>query len=94
MKRHNIPTAAYQTFDKTQIRDAKFLRTLSPPYVLKADGLAAGKGVVLPFTLEEAEKNDEMLGQSKFGAASEKWWLKNFWKASNFPVCAHWWKIL
>ena len=56
MKRHNIPTAAYQTFDKTQIRDAKkFLRTLSPPYVLKADGLAAGKGVVIPFTLE-AEK--------------------------------------
>ncbi len=88
MKRHNIPTAAYQTFDKTQIRDAKkFLRTLSPPYVLKADGLAAGKGVVIPFTLEEAEKElDEMLGQSKFGAASEQVVIEEFLKGIELSV--------
>ncbi|MCC6837206.1 MAG: phosphoribosylamine--glycine ligase, partial [Bacteroidia bacterium] len=57
MFRHNIPTARYETFTKETL-DAglKFLETLEPPYVLKADGLAAGKGVVIPNTLEEAKK--------------------------------------
>ena len=55
MQKHNIPTAAYQTFTKETLQDGiKFLGTLKAPYVLKADGLAAGKGVVIPETLEAA----------------------------------------
>src|ERR1700740_3707994 len=57
MIRHKIPTARYQTFTKDTLQEGlKFLETLSPPYVLKADGLAAGKGVVIPETLDEAKK--------------------------------------
>ncbi|HRH65559.1 MAG TPA: phosphoribosylamine--glycine ligase [Bacteroidia bacterium] len=88
MKRHGIPTAAYQTFDKTQISQAKkYLRTLSPPYVLKADGLAAGKGVVIPSTLEEADKElDEMLVQSRFGVAGSKVVIEEFLKGIELSV--------
>ena len=57
MKRHNIPTAKYETFDGTTIEEGlKFLETLKAPYVLKADGLCAGKGVLILPTLEEAKK--------------------------------------
>ena len=57
MQRHNIPTAKYQTFDGTNIEEGlKFLETLKAPYVLKADGLCAGKGVLILPTLEEAKK--------------------------------------
>ena len=57
MKRHNIPTAAYATFDGTTVEEGlKFLETLQAPYVLKADGLAAGKGVLILPTLDEAKK--------------------------------------
>ena len=55
MKRHHIPTAAYETFDGTRVEEGcRFLETLRPPYVLKADGLCAGKGVLIQPTLEEA----------------------------------------
>ena len=64
MLRHNIPTAKYRTFDGTSLEEGlKFLETLKAPYVLKADGLCAGKGVLILPTLEEAKKElKEMLG--------------------------------
>ena len=73
MKRHGIPTAAYETFDGEHLEDGlKFLETLQPPYVLKADGLCAGKGVLILPTLDEAKKElKEMLG-GMFGNASSK----------------------
>ena len=79
MKRHNIPTAAYETFDGTTIEQGlKFLETLKAPYVLKADGLAAGKGVLILPTLEEAKKElREMLG-GMFGNASAKVVIEEF----------------
>lgn len=72
MIRHGIPTAAYQTFTKETLDDGiAFLLTLNPPYVLKADGLAAGKGVVICKTFAEAETElTEMLAGQKFGKAS------------------------
>jgi phosphoribosylamine--glycine ligase len=72
MIRHGIPTAAYQSFTAdTLVKGLAFLQTLNPPYVLKADGLAAGKGVVICKTLEEAEVElTEMLANRKFGSAS------------------------
>ncbi|WP_278581686.1 phosphoribosylamine--glycine ligase [Prevotella denticola] len=79
MKRHHIPTAAYETFDgKTMEEGMKFLETLKAPYVLKADGLAAGKGVLIVPTLEEAKKElREMLG-GMFGNASAKVVIEEF----------------
>ena len=73
MQRHAIPTARYQTFDGTQLKEGlKFLSTLEPPYVLKADGLCAGKGVLILPTLKEARKElEEMLG-GMFGLASSR----------------------
>jgi phosphoribosylamine--glycine ligase len=70
MTRHGIPTAAYRSFSKSEVAEGEvFLETLKPPYVLKADGLAAGKGVVIPHTLAEAKRElAEMLG-GKFGSA-------------------------
>ncbi|MBS1648016.1 MAG: phosphoribosylamine--glycine ligase [Bacteroidetes bacterium] len=80
MQRYHIPTARYQTFTKeTLAQGLQFLETLQAPYVLKADGLAAGKGVVIPGTLEEAKKElTEMLAQSKFGKASEQVVIEEF----------------
>ncbi len=71
MKRHDIPTAKYQTFNGTKVEEGiAFLETLKAPYVLKADGLCAGKGVLILPTLEEAKKElREMLG-GMFGNAS------------------------
>lgn len=70
MMRHNIPTAAYKTFDSSNLEEGyAFIDTLKPPYVLKADGLAAGKGVVILECAEAAKKElSDMLG-GKFGAA-------------------------
>ncbi|SEK76838.1 phosphoribosylamine--glycine ligase [Aquimarina amphilecti] len=78
--RHNIPTAAYQSFTATTVNDGKqFLETLNPPYVLKADGLAAGKGVLILQDIEEAKKElENMLTNKKFGAASEKVVIEEF----------------
>ncbi len=79
MQRHNIPTAKYQTFDGTNIEEGlKFLETLKAPYVLKADGLCAGKGVLILPTLEEAKKEfQEMLG-GMFGNASAQVVIEEF----------------
>ena len=79
MQRHGIPTAAYQTFDGTQVEEGcKFLETLQAPYVLKADGLCAGKGVLILDTLEEAQKElREMLG-GMFGNASSRVVIEEF----------------
>lgn len=79
MKRHGIPTAAYETFDGTQVEEGcKFLETLSAPYVLKADGLCAGKGVLILDTLDEAKRElKEMLG-GMFGYASSRVVIEEF----------------
>lgn len=79
MKRHGIPTAAYETFDGTQLEAGqRFLETLQPPYVLKADGLCAGKGVLILDTLEEARQElANMLG-GKFGNASARVVIEEF----------------
>ena len=79
MQRHGIPTAAYQTFDGTQVEaGCDFLATLSAPYVLKADGLCAGKGVLILPTLEEAQKAlRDMLG-GQFGNASSRVVIEEF----------------
>lgn len=79
MQRHGIPTAAYQTFDGTQVEaGCDLLATLSAPYVLKADGLCAGKGVLILPTLEEAQKAlREMLG-GQFGNASSRVVIEEF----------------
>ncbi len=71
MQRHGIPTARYRSFDSSSIEEGyRFLEELKPPYVLKADGLAAGKGVLILNSLEEARKElAEMLG-GKFGKSS------------------------
>ncbi len=79
MLRHGIPTAAYATFDGTQVEaGCAFLETLQPPYVLKADGLCAGKGVLILPTLDEAKKElREMLG-GMFGNASSRVVIEEF----------------
>lgn len=79
MQRHGIPTAAYATFDGTQLAEGqRFLETLQPPYVLKADGLCAGKGVLILPTLAEAQRElANMLG-GKFGNASARVVIEEF----------------
>ena len=79
MMRHGIPTARYQSFDGTTLDEGlRFIETLQPPYVLKADGLCAGKGVLILPTLEEAKKElREMLG-GMFGNASSKVVIEEF----------------
>jgi phosphoribosylamine--glycine ligase len=88
MIRHHIPTARYETFTKDTLNEGlKFLETLQPPYVLKADGLAGGKGVVIPITLEDAKKElTEMLGNAKFGKASSKVVIEEFLKGIELSV--------
>jgi len=78
--RHNIPTAAYESFTKHNIEAGfAFLDTLKPPYVLKADGLAAGKGVLILTDINEAKQElKNMLLDSKFGAASSKVVIEEF----------------
>ncbi|MEK9958342.1 MAG: phosphoribosylamine--glycine ligase [Flavobacteriaceae bacterium] len=80
MQRHGIPTARYASFTKeTAEEGCKYLTTMQPPYVLKADGLAAGKGVLIISDLAEAQKAlREMLIDQKFGAASEKVVIEEF----------------
>ncbi|WP_298893548.1 phosphoribosylamine--glycine ligase [uncultured Psychroserpens sp.] len=78
--RHNIPTAAYQSFNANNVEEGyKFLETLNPPYVLKADGLAAGKGVLILNDLNEAKAElKNMLVDAKFGDASSKVVIEEF----------------
>ncbi len=79
MQRHGIPTARYETFDGTRVQEGlTFLHTLEAPYVLKADGLCAGKGVLILPTLEEAKRElQEMLG-GMFGNASSRVVIEEF----------------
>lgn len=79
MQRHNIPTARYQTFNGTQIEEGlKFLETLNAPYVLKADGLCAGKGVLILPTLEEAKTEFKAMLGGMFGNASASVVIEEF----------------
>jgi len=80
MYKHNIPTAAYKSFTNKNLEEGyQFLETLNPPYVLKADGLAAGKGVLILNDLQEAKDElKEMLANQKFGAASSKVVIEEF----------------
>lgn len=80
MYRHDIPTAKYKSFTAENIEDGfDFLETMTPPYVLKADGLAAGKGVLILNDLDEAKQElGEMLRQQKFGEASSKVVIEEF----------------
>jgi len=79
MERHGIPTARYHTFDATQIEEGlKFLETLQAPYVLKADGLCAGKGVLILPTLEEAKHEFRAMLEGMFGNASASVVIEEF----------------
>lgn len=80
MMQHNIPTAAYESFTVESLEAGKtFLEQLNPPYVLKADGLAAGKGVLILNDLDEAKQElENMLSHSKFGEASSKVVIEEF----------------
>ncbi len=88
MQEHNIPTAKYKTITKENLEEGlAFLESLPAPYVLKADGLAAGKGVVIPDTLEEAKNIlQEMILESKFGEASQKVVIEEFMRGIELSV--------
>lgn len=87
LTRHNIPTAAYKSFDCSSLADAPvFLRTLEPPYVIKADGLAAGKGVLIIDDIHDAEKEVEAILNGKFGAAGQKVVIEQFLKGIELSV--------
>lgn len=88
MTKYGIPTASYKSFTKDTIEEGyQFLETLPPPYVLKADGLAAGKGVLIPETLEEAKQSlKEMLADAKFGDASSKVVIEEYLKGIELSV--------
>ena len=80
MMDHQIPTAVYQSFTKESLKEGKlFLETLNPPFVLKADGLAAGKGVLILNNIDEAKNElEDMLSNSKFGVASDTVVIEEF----------------
>ena len=80
MKRHKIPSANFKSFEVDEVDEGiKFLRSSSPPFVLKADGLAAGKGVIISKNLEDAENSfKNMLVNKQFGKASEKVLIEEF----------------
>ena len=88
MQKHNIPTAKYQSFTKDNLQEGyAFLETLEPPYVLKADGLAAGKGVLILNSLEEAKAElKEMVSNQKFGEASSTVVIEEFLKGIELSV--------
>ena len=90
MMRHQIPTAAYASFTSKNIEEGnQFLGTLDPPYVLKADGLAAGKGVIITNSLQEAKSSlFEMINESKFGKAGNKVVIEEFLSGIELSVFA------
>ncbi|MDR2038409.1 MAG: phosphoribosylamine--glycine ligase [Bacteroidales bacterium] len=89
MSRHGIPTAAYRSFAKEQETEAHdFIRSLSPPYVLKADGLAAGKGVVIVDTPEKAFAELHEMFSGKFGDAGKKVVIEEFLSGIELSVFA------
>ncbi len=81
LTRHKIPTSPYRSFDKTTINEASgFLKSFKPPYVIKADGLAAGKGVLIFDNLNDAEKEVTAMLDGKFGIAGHKVVIEQFLK--------------
>ena len=85
--RHNIPTAAYRSFDISSVSEAAgFLRTMDSPYVIKADGLAAGKGVLIIDDINEAEREVEAILGGKFGSAGQKVVIEQFLKGIELSV--------
>lgn len=88
MLKHGVPTARYQSFTKENLEDGfTFLETLAPPFVLKADGLAAGKGVLILNSLEEAKAElEEMVANQKFGEASATVVIEEFLKGIELSV--------
>lgn len=90
MVRHGIPTAAYKSFTRENVSEADaFIDSLKPPYVLKADGLAAGKGVLILPSAEEAKSEIRaMILGGKFGAASEKVVIEEFLSGIELSVFA------
>ena len=88
MQKHGIPTAKYQSFTKDNLTDGfAFLETLEPPFVLKADGLAAGKGVLILNSLSEAKSElTEMVSNQKFGEASSTVVIEEFLKGIELSV--------
>ena len=88
MQRHNVPTAKSKTFEASTLEEGfLFLETLQAPYVLKADGLAAGKGVIITEDLSEAKNTlKEMLVEAKFGKASTKVVIEEFLKGIELSV--------
>jgi phosphoribosylamine--glycine ligase len=87
MKRNKIPTAEYKTFDKSAFDMAKaFLHTHEPPYVIKADGLAAGKGVIIVDNFNEALKDLASVFEGKFGDAGKKVVIEQFLKGIELSV--------
>jgi phosphoribosylamine---glycine ligase len=85
--RHNIPTAAYRSFDKSSLGEVRgFLRILKPPYVIKADGLASGKGVLIIHDIQEAEDEVEAILNGKFGEAGQKVVIEQFLKGIELSV--------
>lgn len=88
MMRHSIPTARYQSFTKETLKEGhEFLTTLNPPFVLKADGLAAGKGVLIIDNLKEAQQElSTMLLNEKFGKASQTVVIEEFLKGIELSV--------
>jgi phosphoribosylamine--glycine ligase len=87
LMRHGIPTAPYKSFDISTLKEVNgFLRTLTPPYVIKADGLAAGKGVIIVNDIHEAEKEAEVILKGKFGSAGQKIVIEQFLKGVELSV--------
>lgn len=90
MRKYNIPTAQFETFDHTQLSAAKgFIRHLTPPVVVKADGLAAGKGVLICETLNEALQGvDTMITRKLFGSAGERIVIEEFLEGEELSIFA------
>ncbi len=87
LTRHKIPTAVYKSFDKTTFKEVHaFLSTLTPPYVIKADGLAAGKGVVITDDIFDAEREVGAMLNGKFGIAGQKVVIEQFLKGIELSV--------
>jgi phosphoribosylamine---glycine ligase len=87
MTKYKIPTARYRSFDKTNLTEAaQFLKTLGPPYVIKADGLAAGKGVVILENFDEAKEEINAILNGKFGSAGLKVVIEQFLKGIELSV--------
>ena len=88
MQKHGVPTARYQSFTKENLEEGfAFLETLAPPFVLKADGLAAGKGVLILNSLQEAKiELEEMVSNQKFGEASTTVVIEEFLKGIELSV--------